>query len=49
MSGNSSSRKGVSFIGTHDETLAAAELRQKARDWLAKSAVNGIRADPGSD
>jgi hypothetical protein len=24
----------------------AAELRQKAREWLAKSAVNRIREDP---
>jgi len=31
---------------THDKTLAAAELRQKARDWLAKSAVNRLREDP---
>jgi hypothetical protein len=25
---------------------SAAELRQKAREWLAKSAVNRIREDP---
>jgi hypothetical protein len=24
----------------------AAELRQKAREWLARSAVNRIREDP---
>ena len=32
-----------------EEKLAlhtAAELRQKAREWLAKSAVNRIREDP---
>jgi hypothetical protein len=27
----------------------AAELRQKAREWLAKSAVNRIREDPESE
>ena len=43
----------VKTIETHQmrmkEKLAlhtAAELRQKARDWLAKSAVNRIREDP---
>jgi DNA-binding CsgD family transcriptional regulator len=25
---------------------SAAELRQKAREWLAKSALNRIREDP---
>jgi len=46
----------VKTIETHQmrmkEKLAlhtAAELRQKARDWLAKSAVNRIREDPDSD
>jgi hypothetical protein len=28
---------------------SAAELRQKAREWLAKSAVNRIREDPDSE
>jgi hypothetical protein len=28
---------------------SAAELRQKAREWLAKSAVNRIREDPESE
>jgi hypothetical protein len=27
----------------------AAELRQKAREWLAKSAVNRMREDPESE
>jgi hypothetical protein len=27
----------------------ADELRQKAREWLAKSAVNRIREDPESE
>jgi DNA-binding CsgD family transcriptional regulator len=27
----------------------AAELRQKARDWLARSAVNRIGEDPESE
>jgi hypothetical protein len=27
---------------------SAAELRQKAREWLARSAVNRIREDPDS-
>ena len=43
----------VKTIETHQmrmkEKLAlhsAAELRQKAREWLAKSAVNRIREDP---
>jgi DNA-binding NarL/FixJ family response regulator len=46
----------VKTIETHQmrmkEKLAlrtAAELRQKARDWLAKSAINRIREDPDSD
>lgn len=46
----------VKTIETHQmrmkEKLAlhsAAELRQKARDWLAKSAVNRIREDPEAD
>src|SRR5438552_14115980 len=46
----------VKTIETHQmrmkEKLAlhsAAELRQKARDWLAKSAVNRIREDPESE
>jgi DNA-binding NarL/FixJ family response regulator len=46
----------VKTIETHQmrmkEKLAlhsAAELRQKAREWLAKSAVNRIREDPESD
>jgi DNA-binding NarL/FixJ family response regulator len=46
----------VKTIETHQmrmkEKLAlhsAAELRQKARDWLAKSAVNRIREDPDAD
>jgi DNA-binding NarL/FixJ family response regulator len=45
----------VKTIETHQmrmkEKLAlhtAAELRQKAREWLAKSAVNRIREDPES-
>jgi DNA-binding NarL/FixJ family response regulator len=45
----------VKTIETHQmrmkEKLAlhsAAELRQKAREWLAKSAVNRIREDPDS-
>jgi DNA-binding MurR/RpiR family transcriptional regulator len=29
-------------LGVH----GAAELRQKAREWLARSAVNRIREDP---
>ena len=32
-------------LGLH----SAAELRQKAREWLAKSAVNRIREDPESE
>jgi DNA-binding CsgD family transcriptional regulator len=32
-------------LGVH----SAAELRQKAREWLARSAVNRIREDPESD
>ena len=46
----------VKTIETHQmrmkEKLAlhsAAELRQKAREWLAKSAVNRIREDPQSE
>ena len=46
----------VKTIETHQmrmkEKLAlhsAAELRQRARDWLAKSAVNRIREDPESE
>jgi DNA-binding NarL/FixJ family response regulator len=46
----------VKTIETHQmrmkEKLAlhsAAELRQKAREWLAKSAVNRIREDPNSE
>jgi DNA-binding NarL/FixJ family response regulator len=46
----------VKTIETHQmrmkEKLAlhsAAELRQKAREWLAKSTVNRIREDPDSD
>ena len=46
----------VKTIETHQmrmkEKLAlhsAAELRQRAREWLAKSAVNRIREDPDSD
>ena len=46
----------VKTIETHQmlmkEKLAlhsAAELRQKAREWLAKSAVNRIREDPESE
>jgi DNA-binding NarL/FixJ family response regulator len=46
----------VKTIETHQmrmkEKLAlhsAAELRQKARDWLARSAVNRIREDPDSE
>jgi len=46
----------VKSIETHQmrmkEKLAlhsAAELRQKAREWLAKSAVNRIREDPESE
>ena len=46
----------VKTIETHQmrmkEKLAlhtAAELRQKAREWLAKSAVNRIREDPDSE
>ena len=31
-------------LGVH----TAAELRQKAREWLARSAVNRIREDPES-
>ena len=47
---------GVKTIETHQmrmkEKLAlhsAAELRQKAREWLAKSAGNRIREDPDSE
>jgi hypothetical protein len=32
-------------LGVH----SAAELRQKAREWLARSAVNRIREDPESE
>jgi DNA-binding NarL/FixJ family response regulator len=46
----------VKTVETHQmrmkEKLAlhsAAELRQKAREWLAKSAVNRIREDPESE
>jgi DNA-binding NarL/FixJ family response regulator len=46
----------VKTIETHQmrmkEKLAlhtAAELRQKAREWLAKSAINRIREDPDSE
>jgi DNA-binding CsgD family transcriptional regulator len=46
----------VKTIETHQmrikEKLAlrsAAELRQKAREWLARSALNRIREDPESD
>ena len=46
----------IKTIETHQmrmkEKLAlhsAAELRQKAREWLAKSAVNRIREDPESE
>ena len=46
----------VKTIETHQmrmkEKLAlhsAAELRQKAREWLAKCAVNRIREDPEFD
>jgi len=28
---------------------SAAELRQKAREWLAKSALNRIREEPGPE
>jgi hypothetical protein len=28
---------------------SAAELRQKAREWLAKSALNRIREEPGTE
>jgi ABC-type phosphonate transport system ATPase subunit len=34
-------------VGTRD--YSADELRQKAREWLAKSAVNRIREDPESE
>ena len=43
----------VKTIETHQMRIkgklalrSAAELRQKAREWLAKSAVNRIREDP---
>jgi DNA-binding NarL/FixJ family response regulator len=43
----------VKTIGTHQMRIkeklalhAAAELRQKAWEWLAKSAINRIREDP---
>lgn len=46
----------VKTIETHQMRMkgklalhTAAELRQKARDWLAKSAVNRIREDPESE
>src|SRR5436190_2830439 len=46
----------VKTIETHQMRMkeklslhSAAELRQKARDWLAKSAVNRIREDPESE
>jgi fatty acid/phospholipid biosynthesis enzyme len=32
-------------LGVH----SAAELRQKAREWLARSAVNRIREEPESE
>ena len=46
----------VKTIETHQMRMkgklalhSAAELRQKAREWLAKSAVNRIREDPESE
>jgi DNA-binding NarL/FixJ family response regulator len=46
----------VKTIETHQMRMkgklalhTAAELRQKAREWLAKSAVNRIREDPESE
>jgi DNA-binding NarL/FixJ family response regulator len=46
----------VKTIETHQMRIkdklalhSAAELRQKAREWLAKSAVNRIREDPDSE
>ena len=46
----------VKTIETHQmrmkETLgvhSAAELRQKAREWLTRSAVNRIREEPESE
>jgi DNA-binding NarL/FixJ family response regulator len=46
----------VKTIETHQMRIkeklslhSAAELRQKAREWLAKSAVNRIREDPESE
>ena len=46
----------VKTIETHQMRMkdklalhSAAELRQKAREWLAKSAVNRIREDPDSE
>ena len=46
----------VKTIETHQMRMkgklalhTAAELRQKAREWLAKSAVNRIREDPDSE
>jgi len=46
----------VKTIETHQMRMkvklalhTAAELRQKAREWLAKSAVNRIREEPDSD
>ena len=55
-SGSSELHVSVKTIETHQmrmkEKLAlhtAAELRQKAREWLAKSAVNRIREDPESE
>ena len=48
------SRAGFSLLsaGQMKEKLAlhsAAELGQKAREWLAKSAVNRIREEPESE
>jgi hypothetical protein len=41
---------GLSLCGADGDTLhSAAELRQKARESLARSAVNRIREDPDSD
>jgi DNA-binding NarL/FixJ family response regulator len=49
-------RVSVKTIETHQMRMkgklalhTAAELRQKAREWLAKSAVNRIREDPDSE
>jgi DNA-binding CsgD family transcriptional regulator len=46
----------VKTIETHQMRMkekfalhTAAELRQKAREWLARSAANRIREDPESE